>query len=119
MASVREMEENIGIMENPGTKSDEIDSVISFIKMSGKEKWMYCTECRYCLPCPQAIDIPEIIRIHNKYRFFKTDKLYSREYSLLDINAGSCIECGICEERCPHGFPIMNVMKESVSKYLE
>jgi predicted aldo/keto reductase-like oxidoreductase len=119
MRSIQEAEENIGIMESTGIETGEIDKVLSILENKEKGRWIYCTECKYCLPCPQGINIPEIIRINNKYRLFKADKLFSREYNLLEINAGSCIECGICEGRCPNGFPIMNVMKKTVNKYLE
>ncbi len=29
----------------------------------------------------------------------------------------SCTECGLCEARCPHGLPIMKMLKDRIVSY--
>ncbi|MCK5763031.1 MAG: 4Fe-4S dicluster domain-containing protein, partial [Clostridiales bacterium] len=32
-------------------------------------------------------------------------------YSKIENTASKCIECGICETRCPYNLPIIKMMK--------
>jgi len=73
----------------------------------------FCRGCGYCLPCSQNIDIPAILRA----------LLYATRFNLMDrarnmyaqqaVKADACIECGICEERCPYRLPIREMLKSA------
>jgi uncharacterized protein len=119
MNSIKEVEENIRILENTTLRDYDITYVQNFINGIIKTNQVLCTQCNYCMPCPQGIHIPEIVNIYNKYCFLSNQKLFSREYSLLQINAGCCIECGICEVKCPNEIQVMRIMKESAEKYFD
>ena len=68
-----------------------------------------CTSCGYCLPCSQGINIPKIMKAYNRSGStnYRNAKL---EYDKIDVNAGQCIHCHICEKRCPQRIEISNEM---------
>jgi uncharacterized protein len=80
-----------------------------------------CTGCRYCMPCPSGVDIPSCFEIHNGAHIFG-DKQVARVMYLLrqgglgDFGESSlasrCVECGECEEKCPQGLPVSELLKD-------
>ena len=80
-----------------------------------------CTGCRYCMPCPSGVDIPSCFEIHNGAHIFG-DKQVARVMYLLrngglgDFGESSlasrCMECGECEEKCPQGLPVSELLKD-------
>lgn len=70
-----------------------------------------CTQCRYCLPCPNGVFIPANLDLYNLATLHDELAQARRRYRGLarpgvEISAGSCIQCGECEERCPQEIPI-------------
>jgi predicted aldo/keto reductase-like oxidoreductase len=55
-----------------------------------------CTECGYCMPCPAGIDIPDAMK--NPDKNIKA--------------AGLCLDCGVCETKCPQGIKIREMLKK-------
>lgn len=88
-------------------------------------KDLYCTGCDYCKPCQKGINISAIFDIMNYHLVYGMDQVAMNSYkALLDGNYFtksnsplSCVECGICESRCPQNIPIIKQLKES-HKYL-
>jgi predicted aldo/keto reductase-like oxidoreductase len=33
-------------------------------------------------------------------------------YAALKVTASACVECGVCETRCPYGLPIRSMLKQ-------
>jgi len=88
-----------------------------------------CRQCGKCLPCPEGIDIPRIFLLEGQYdrqmkddlirdpaeyalrdrlRFWFGNQDYAqREYAQLSPDASACTRCGVCEERCPYGLPVV------------
>lgn len=58
-----------------------------------------CVYCNHCAPCPQGIDVGLV----NKYYDLAKagDMLAKSHYEKLNVNAGACVQCGHCENRCP------------------
>jgi predicted aldo/keto reductase-like oxidoreductase len=72
-----------------------------------------CTSCGYCMPCPNGVDIPENFRIYNEVTMY--DKMNSARFKYSHFLAESarsnqCIQCRICEEKCPQGILISEWM---------
>ena len=76
-----------------------------------------CTYCGHCAPCPphrhrhgqQALrlatmqaDVPDTLRAH---------------YRQLSANAGDCVGCKGCEERCPFGVPVASRMEKAAKLF--
>jgi predicted aldo/keto reductase-like oxidoreductase len=82
-----------------------------------------CRQCGYCLPCPEGLDILRILKLEDvwhgphrvdSYRASYQSQVWSRKlYSGLDVRGDGCTSCGICEERCPHGVPVVEKIAES------
>ncbi len=73
-----------------------------------------CTSCEYCLPCPQGLDIPRNFALWNQGTMFNRLDRSRRTYGRMDEKqkARSCIECGVCEEKCPQHLPIPRLLKD-------
>jgi uncharacterized protein len=93
------------------------------LEIIGKMKALYiertevaCTGCGYCLPCPSGVDIPEIFRIYNDLHIYQDDTAARMFYSMFmkpEHRADKCEECGKCEEKCPQGISIREMLKKA------
>jgi uncharacterized protein len=81
-----------------------------------------CTRCGYCLPCPNGVAIPVNFELSNNATVFKGNSvvLCRNLYHFLPETerASACLECGVCEERCPQGIPIRKML-ETVRKQFQ
>ena len=77
-------------------------------------KPVQCTSCEYCLPCPQGLDIPRNFALLNQGTMFNRLDRSRRTYGRMDDKqrARSCVECGVCEEKCPQHLPIRELLKD-------
>ena len=73
-----------------------------------------CTSCEYCVPCPQGLDIPRNFALLNQAAMFNRLDRSRRTYVRMDEKqkAKSCVECGVCEEKCPQHLPIRELLKD-------
>jgi hypothetical protein len=80
-----------------------------------------CTGCRYCMPCKHGVKIPECFEVYNHRYMFDNARegkfLYMMRVGALfsgeePAYASKCEECGECEEACPQGLPIQDLMKD-------
>ena len=82
--------------------------------------------CNHCHPCPSEIDIAFVTKLlnlvvaHNEsngikegtkeFRVPDTERMH---YEVLEKHASDCIQCGICETRCPFDVKIRDNMKHA------
>ena len=77
-----------------------------------------CTACRYCVEdCPQKINIPILLDLYSDYMVYQSATAGKDMYPVFTTNtnrgkASDCIGCRICEERCPQGIGIVDIMKK-------
>jgi predicted aldo/keto reductase-like oxidoreductase len=72
-----------------------------------------CTRCGYCMPCPSGVDIPRVFGLYNEAVAFNQLPLNRNIYRGVlskTEQAGSCTECGECEEKCPQRIGIREWM---------
>jgi hypothetical protein len=120
VSNLAQLKQDVEIFENaePGVMSADEHSLIDSIKAAFKDGWKIgCTRCEYCLPCPQGVDIPEVFQLWNdlameSYRGHCRFQ-YTRMMHAMGTGATECIECGICEGKCPQELPIMEGLKEA------
>lgn len=72
----------------------------------------FCRRCGYCAPCTVGIDIPSAFLFRNYYEHYEGLKDWAAQrYAAMAHKAGECVECGLCEGRCPYELPIREMLK--------
>jgi predicted aldo/keto reductase-like oxidoreductase len=71
-----------------------------------------CTQCRYCMPCPNGVDIPRNFAVFNNGVMYNAFAEARRRYGRMaeEIRASACIQCRVCEEKCPQNILISEWM---------
>ncbi len=126
MNSLDMVEENMRIADEvqEGEFTEEDLALIERIKQEIQNTLRVgCTGCGYCMPCPKGIDIPAVFRCYNhmytegrgsgRHEYLQTVCL-QKDFA----DAGSCIECGRCEQHCPQHLEIRENLKEADDKLL-
>ncbi|WP_353095408.1 aldo/keto reductase [Tissierella praeacuta] len=76
----------------------------------------FCRRCGYCLPCPQSIDIPSQFLMEGYYTRYNLKEWAKSRYDAMEKRAVHCVECGLCESKCPYNLPIRKMLKNVVEK---
>lgn len=71
-----------------------------------------CVYCSHCLPCPSVIDIPQVNGLLVAAAKGLSENL-KRVYRSIAAKTSSCVECGLCVERCPFGVDVVANMREA------
>ncbi|GHV61074.1 aldo/keto reductase [Spirochaetia bacterium] len=121
VSTIAQLEENAAIAGNTGALSkDELNTIEVMMKENERLAGLYCTGCRYCMPCPREVNIPEIFTIMNYHRVYHLTDFAKKSYAEIGKvdwrkyeNASKCVECGVCETKCPQSLPIRAQLKET------
>ena len=87
----------------------EKEELKSFANKLGNK---FCRRCEYCLPCPEGVKIPFNFILHGYLTRYNLKEWAIKRYFSQEVNASACIECGVCETRCPYDLPIREMLKE-------
>jgi len=71
----------------------------------------FCRRCNYCAPCTEGIPISVQFLLEGYYTRYNLQDWARKRYAALEKNASDCIDCGVCETRCPYELPIRDMMK--------
>lgn len=116
MTTMEQVVENIRSANKSGTGSLPKDSLqlVEKIKAIYQERTaIACTGCSYCMPCPNSVNIPRNLKLYNDgliYDYFEESKRQYNVFTPVETRAGSCIQCRICEEKCPQKIAISEWM---------
>ena len=73
-----------------------------------------CTYCGHCAPCPFEINIAMVNKLYDLAVVHEeVPESIHEHYNNLDAHASLCFGCKKCEERCPFGVEIIEVMKKA------
>ena len=120
MQSVEMVEKNVAVasLEVPMTE-EQWRSIGESMENLKKFSELYCTGCNYCQPCPQGIEIPKIFlayTYHNVYGMQelakKTWENYVNNEKKPGCTSADCVDCGLCEEKCPQHLKIRQLLKK-------
>lgn len=114
MASAKEVLENTGI-DSYDLSNDDKRYIEDLILKIDKD---FCHRCAYCLPCSVGIDIPSCFMFYGYYERYGLENWAMARYNALKVKASECIECGLCEQRCPYNLKIIDKLK-LISKVME
>ncbi len=111
MAEEKEISQNISaaLDKRPLTEAEQAE--ISHIRNTlGTE---FCRRCNYCAPCTVGINISGSILFEGYFnRYDLKDWAYDR-YMAMPVRADACVDCGVCESRCPYNLPIRKMLKRA------
>ena len=122
MSAPEQLAENLRIAEAGVADSltaEELDLVEHVRDIYRSRIVADCTACRYCMPCPVGIDIPGCIRPLNDAALYDDVESARKAYAKVVVKASECTKCGSCEERCPQGIPIPDVLERAVEVFGE
>ena len=110
MAAPEEADQNLAAMEDasPLTR-EELDKIECIRKTLGTQ---FCRRCNYCAPCAQGIAIPAQFLFEGYYTRYDLKEWAVARYEGQAKTASDCVECGVCETRCPYNLPIREMLKK-------
>jgi predicted aldo/keto reductase-like oxidoreductase len=78
----------------------------------------FCRRCGYCAPCTVGINIPSTLLFNNYLHHYEGLADWAKgRYATLPHKAGECVECGLCESRCPYELPIRAMLKDVAKSF--
>ena len=113
--SVEQLKQSISYEDASDAEKDYALTFASFPKIS----WQgHCVYCSHCAPCVKKINIADVTKFLNLVKVQGTIPETVREhYAALSHHAGECIQCGVCETRCPFGVAIRENMKTAAQVF--
>ena len=120
MNNRNQLEENLKLADSarPGMLGEtEHETYRRALEVINKSYKIRCTGCGYCMPCPKGVNIPGCFSSYNTIfsigyvvgmKHFITSTALTGEFP---SGPGLCVQCGICESKCPQKLPIMKDLK--------
>ena len=106
--SVEQFEQSLAYENATDEQKDYATAFATFPRISWKGHCLYCS---HCAPCVKKINIADVTKFLNLAVAQKIIPETVREhYKILNHHAGECIQCGVCETRCPFGVNIRENM---------
>jgi len=123
MSTISMVEENTKVASmDPQLYKDDWDKINRMVEETKKLSELYCTGCNYCMPCPTGINIPHVFSLMNYHKVFGLTEYAKSNFSRLGPEAktgrspADCIECGVCETKCPQKILIREKLKETLKE---
>jgi predicted aldo/keto reductase-like oxidoreductase len=127
MNEEKHIEENIRIAGEayPESLTEDELKLISRVEQTYRELMKAgCTGCRYCMPCQSGVDIPTCFEAYNNLHLFG-DTRAAKWFYLLRVGgvvnepslASLCQNCGECEEVCPQGLPVQDLLSDVAKEF--
>lgn len=117
MATVEELECNLKAAENTSPLTQEEINAIDEIKQGLGTQ--FCRRCNYCAPCTVGIPISSVFLFEGYLTRYNLTDWANLRYNSLPVKASACVECGVCEARCPYNLPIRQMLKKAVKGFGE
>jgi len=77
----------------------------------------FCRGCGYCLPCPAEIPINMAARMSLLLRRAPSENFLTGEWRQRMARIENCTDCGQCEERCPYGLAVRDLLRRNLEDY--
>lgn len=124
MSDISMVEENAEIASRGRALSEaEVIRVNLAMEENKKLAELYCTGCNYCMPCPYEINIPYNFSLMNYHKVYGLTEYAREQYKHIGSNiwipgkkAEECVECGVCESKCPQNIQIRKQLRETVKE---
>ncbi len=112
MATIHEAQQNIrhGADQSPLSPQEQ-GKIEEIRKALGTN---FCRRCNYCAPCTAGIPISAVFLMEGYYNRYDLKDWAVTRYQGLAHKASECVDCGLCESRCPYNLPIRQMLKKSI-----
>ena len=111
MAEEKEIEDNAkAISDTSPLCADELSKIADIRTRLGTN---FCRRCNYCAPCAAGINIPGVFLFEGYYSRYDLKEWAVKRYDGLSGHASDCVDCGVCESRCPYNLPIREMLKKA------
>ena len=109
MGSVEEVERNAAAAEEFGPLTEEeLAKCEAICRELGST---FCRRCGYCAPCTVGIDIPSVFTQVNYLRKYDLAGWAKGRYANFAHHVDECVDCSLCESRCPYQLPIREMLR--------
>ena len=79
----------------------------------------FCRRCNYCAPCTAGINISAAFLFEGYLSRYGLEDWARDRYASMSAKASACVNCGLCETRCPYHLPIREMLKTCAEKFGE
>ena len=115
MANEDELKQNVAAACEPAPLSeDDLKEVQNIRDTLGNQ---FCRRCNYCQPCTMGINISFCFTINGYLTRYGLKDWAIGRYKGMAVEPNACIECGMCESRCPYHLPIIEMLKDVYSNF--
>ena len=115
MANEDELKQNVAAACDPAPLSeDDLKEVQNIRDTLGNR---FCRRCNYCQPCTMGINISFCFTINGYLTRYGLKDWAIGRYKGMAVEPNACIECGMCESRCPYHLPIIEMLKDVYSNF--
>lgn len=77
----------------------------------------FCRGCGYCEPCTAGIIIHDCARMSPMIRRSPSARFLSEYWQKEMERIDDCVNCGLCESRCPYGLDTPQLLKRNLADY--
>ena len=64
-----------------------------------------------------GIAIPSVFVFQGYVNRYGLGEWATARYNAMAVKPSACIDCGVCETRCPYQLPIREMLKKAVSEF--
>ena len=115
MADPKELEQNIAAVADTSPLTEEEQK--KFQAVRDDLGTQFCRRCNYCQPCTAGIGISNVFLFQGYLRRYGLGDWAKNRYSALEKKASDCVDCGLCESRCPYNLPIREMLKAAAKDF--
>lgn len=115
MAEPGELEQNLAAVEDTSPLTEGEWAKIETIRQTLGTQ--FCRRCNYCAPCTAGIPISGVFLMEGYFSRYGLQEWAQGRYDAMAKHASDCIDCGICETRCPYQLPIRQMLKAAAEKF--
>ena len=117
MATEAEIAQNLAAVEDRSALSAEEQAKMAAIREQLGTR--FCRRCDYCAPCTVGINISGTFLMQGYLTRYRLEDWARARYSAFPVKASACVECGVCESRCPYQLPIREMLKTAAAQFGE
>ncbi|MBR0443274.1 MAG: aldo/keto reductase [Clostridia bacterium] len=117
MYCIDEVKENAAAADNTSPlTADEQTRANAIVAQLGEH---FCRRCNYCAPCTVGINISGAFLFEGYLSRYGLESWARDRYASMSVKASACVNCGLCEERCPYHLPIREMLKRCAEQFGE